>query len=454
MNDVILSLLAKRPEDRPANAAAVHDALSTVLVDQIVTPTGGSILEAAQLGNADSVAGRFLTKAWQLWQHVEAHSTATREEARVLIEQTRAEAEELVQRTRTEADHLLGVARTEAQQVITEARESAAKAVAYAEAANEQRMRAARERAATMVTASAQETAAAAEEAERLRAEAMAEAERLQAAALDNADRLMDRARQDTEEYRARTVELQAEARRLHAEAERLHADARLRGEYRFERAGTAAEELIKVKAQIPSSHGDGIAGTARPLTEDNWASTHVGFDRINRELEDLRRVGIGQAGQGAMRAPSVPVSFELVRRGYDRAQVDAGIEKLLADQNSSLTRIRALGEEIEAGVGLMSETQAKSLGLTRDQVRQLLDDSYAGAERMVHGREGAAPRPSRPRQSDTASPYGFMLVRRGYDRAQVDEAVAMLVADRVSLLARVSLLEGILDRLRAARAS
>ena len=48
---------------------------------------------------------------------------------------------------------------------------------------------------------------------------------------------------------------------------------------------------------------------------------------------------------------------------------------------------------------------------------------------------------------SDT-SPYGFELVRRGYDRAQVDERISKLVSDRDSALNRITALEKRIDLL------
>ena len=48
---------------------------------------------------------------------------------------------------------------------------------------------------------------------------------------------------------------------------------------------------------------------------------------------------------------------------------------------------------------------------------------------------------------SDT-SPYGFELVRRGYDRAQVDERISKLVSDRDSALSRITALEKRIEEL------
>ncbi|KJY32493.1 cellulose-binding protein, partial [Streptomyces sp. NRRL S-495] len=49
---------------------------------------------------------------------------------------------------------------------------------------------------------------------------------------------------------------------------------------------------------------------------------------------------------------------------------------------------------------------------------------------------------------SDSHSPHGFDLVRRGYERAQVDERITKLVADRDSALTRISALEKRIEEL------
>ena len=49
---------------------------------------------------------------------------------------------------------------------------------------------------------------------------------------------------------------------------------------------------------------------------------------------------------------------------------------------------------------------------------------------------------------SDTSSPFGFELVRRGYDRGQVDDRITKLVADRDSALARITALEKRIEEL------
>ncbi len=79
LDDLVLGLLAKRPEDRPPDAATVHDALTTVLVHQAFTGADGNVLDVAQLGHADSTAGRFLKKSWELWERA-GREAAVREE--------------------------------------------------------------------------------------------------------------------------------------------------------------------------------------------------------------------------------------------------------------------------------------------------------------------------------------------------------------------------------------
>ncbi|MGO4751690.1 cellulose-binding protein, partial [Streptomyces sp. 2MCAF27] len=49
---------------------------------------------------------------------------------------------------------------------------------------------------------------------------------------------------------------------------------------------------------------------------------------------------------------------------------------------------------------------------------------------------------------SDTSSPFGFELVRRGYDRGQVDDRITKLVADRDSALSRITSLEKRIEEL------
>ncbi|MFF7053752.1 serine/threonine-protein kinase [Streptomyces griseorubiginosus] len=63
LNELILHLLAKDPEDRPRSAAAVHETLATILVEQALMRPDGDLLDLGELGHALAVSGRFLTVA-------------------------------------------------------------------------------------------------------------------------------------------------------------------------------------------------------------------------------------------------------------------------------------------------------------------------------------------------------------------------------------------------------
>lgn len=107
LNDLILSLLAKRPEDRPADPSTVYETLSTLLVDHAVTEPGGSILEVIQLGHSHSVAGLILKRAWELL-----------EEARAEAGQIIAGAEEVKAESILEAKRAVKVVRSELEVLV------------------------------------------------------------------------------------------------------------------------------------------------------------------------------------------------------------------------------------------------------------------------------------------------------------------------------------------------
>ncbi|WP_404195362.1 serine/threonine-protein kinase [Streptomyces tauricus] len=100
LNDLVLGLLAKRPGDRPADAATVYEALSTLLVDHAATEPGGNLLEAVQLGHSHSVSGMILKRSWELL----AEARAARAEASRIVTQARqVEAEAIREAKRTAA---------------------------------------------------------------------------------------------------------------------------------------------------------------------------------------------------------------------------------------------------------------------------------------------------------------------------------------------------------------
>ncbi|MFG2463875.1 protein kinase [Streptomyces canus] len=105
LDDLILRLLAKNPEDRPDSAAAVHETLATILVEHALMPRDGDALDIIEpeLGHALAVSGRFLTAARAEAARIiaetrEVHAEATRR-AKLLVETVRRDLEALVRQT-------------------------------------------------------------------------------------------------------------------------------------------------------------------------------------------------------------------------------------------------------------------------------------------------------------------------------------------------------------------
>ncbi|WP_405614918.1 protein kinase domain-containing protein [Streptomyces sp. NBC_01508] len=308
LNDLMMSLLAKRPEDRPADAADVHDALSTVLVEHIVTLPGGAALpDIAQPGHGHLLAGRLLEKAWQVWLRTQTYSTSRREEADAVFEAARAKA---------------------------------------ARAANEFETNFAKRR----------------EQAERHLAARQAKAEK-------------------------RLAEIEHQTEQFRVEAEQLRTDA--------ERQAHRTVEAARRQA-------DDIADAAAADVTAAWINT----------------------GSSA-------VEFELVRRGYDRRQVDEHIAQFVADRDFALSLLAKLNR-------LIDELQRAStdMGVDAGQARRRAADIVAEAR----SRGRMATTPADPLgESAVGSPFGFELVRRGYDRGQVDQHITKLMADRDHALTRIA---------------
>ncbi|MFC8248093.1 serine/threonine-protein kinase [Streptomyces chartreusis] len=107
LNDLILSLLAKRPENRPADAATVYEALSMLLVDHAATEPGGSILEVTQLGNNHSVSGLILKRAWEFLEEARAEAGRIVAEAEEVKAESVLEAKRAVKLVRRELEVLV-----------------------------------------------------------------------------------------------------------------------------------------------------------------------------------------------------------------------------------------------------------------------------------------------------------------------------------------------------------
>jgi hypothetical protein len=114
LNGLIMGLLEKHPEDRPFDAAAVHETLMTILVSRALAARGGGTLDMAGLGHGTSLVGQFvrtaraqadrlLTEAQEeaariLLEAEELKAEATRA-AKLTVEKVRQELDVLVRRT-------------------------------------------------------------------------------------------------------------------------------------------------------------------------------------------------------------------------------------------------------------------------------------------------------------------------------------------------------------------
>lgn len=328
LNDLIMSLLAKRPDDRPPDAAAVHDALSTVLIDHATRLPGGNLLDVVQLGHTDSLAARVLKKSWQVWLRTQKDSASKLEEADALF----AEADAYFDETRTKA----------------------------AEAASE--------------------------------FEAHLAKRRKQA---EQADRDLA-ARQAKAEQQLAETEYRAE--RLRLGIEEMHTDAERQAQRIMENARLQAADIV-------------AAADAQALQI-----------RIKVERERTARSSVVSHGTDI-----APYGFELVRRGYDRAQVDECISQLVSDRDSALSHVTTLEE-------LTRNLHVASMGAERDN-GQAVEARRRAADIIADANARAR------RASGIRSPSDFELVRRGYDRQQVDERISKLVADRDSAMSRIATL-------------
>ncbi|MFI0968083.1 protein kinase [Streptomyces sp. NPDC021080] len=286
LNDLILQLLAKRPEDRPADAAAVCDTLSTLLADHAVTDPGGNILDTTQLGHSHSVSGQILKRAREQFQRTERN----REEVERLCADALAESGSLVERARTDADELLAGARQDATAIRERAEELRERVTNEIEALHErarrevaESMKSAGDRCDALVKAAEEQLAEAQAKAEELVSKANSEAVKGRDAALKKAEKLL----QVVEQKKAALVR---EAEELKSEIERATTQTSA------EEARWAEEAYYQLFRQsidgsfpTPRVLGDNIEatyGTAlSPSTLKNLTDRFQ--NRFNAELEE-----------------------------------------------------------------------------------------------------------------------------------------------------------------------
>ncbi|MEU9173719.1 protein kinase [Streptomyces sp. NPDC048420] len=114
LNGLIMSLLEKCPEDRPFDAAAVHETLVAILVNHALASPGGDTVGIAQLGHSAPLVGQFVRTARRQADHLLAEAqeeaalivaqaeeikTAATHGAKRTVEAVRRELESLIRRT-------------------------------------------------------------------------------------------------------------------------------------------------------------------------------------------------------------------------------------------------------------------------------------------------------------------------------------------------------------------
>ena len=349
LNDLILQLLAKHPEDRPADAAAVHETLVTILVEHALMPPGGDVLDLAQLGHALSVSGRFLTAA-----RARADVLLGQEEARrrhevdVYVNEHVAWAEQL----RTQAERTLADARAEAERITEEAKEAAAKTRSIAEALSAQRTREEAAKAAKLL-AEANEKADAAE---RLLVDAEARLERAEArypgTDVAVSDSLLRKLFQPRGAPTSGGVPAQTPPQPALSPPVRFtvvqegYDPAQVDDHVRTLEAarGSAATRLAQLERQFFERNVLPSSPAASPELLDlsrRTALTNVVSVRNHADMSHML-----QQFSEPPYAPSEP--FLVVAGGYDPAEVDQRLKQLVQEWNRTLARVTALEKALE----------------------------------------------------------------------------------------------------------
>ncbi|MFJ9869250.1 protein kinase [Streptomyces sp. NPDC101165] len=327
LNDLILTLLAKAPGDRPADAATVYESLGTLLADHAVTDPGGDILDVTQLGHTHWVSGRILKRARELLQWTEWNNNAQREGA-----------EQMLRRARTDTERLLNAASMQAQEATAHAerlKDEAAEALRMAQSEAEKIIAEASEKARGIT-------------AERLQSDAVAEGGSAVEKARVDADELLAEARRDAGAIRERAELLRD---RITGEIEGLHERARREAAETMQSTGdrcnalvkAAEEELAKAQAKAEELVSEANSEVKKLVSE---ASSEAGRIRIAavkkaegllkevehtkvatlRESEDLKAEAVREARstvEGSKR------ELEILDRR--RADMSAEIDRLTA---------------------------------------------------------------------------------------------------------------------------
>ncbi|MFG2312702.1 protein kinase [Streptomyces sp. NPDC048566] len=384
LNEIILRLLAKRPEDRPAYAADVHQALTAVLVDQAVLTEGRQVVASAVADHHDVLGTHLLQRAGDLWSRTARDTDRVRRESEALMSDSKEEAGRIIGEARKTAEEILADAADEARHSVAEAKGQAAHLMAQAETEAECR------------------TA----EVAGLLAAARARAEHLVAEARAEADRLLK--------------DVAAEVGLLGAEARRASGPPAA-GAGRGEREAPAG-----FPPGFLASPGEGVLAPA---------SSSAGTSDLLLGTGAERPAGLASLGHAG---------FELVRRGYDRDDVDKRIALVVDAYERSMAQVTYLEGKIKDELALLSRSpySSRARRLLQHGSQQLdacfrrQADRERNAVTLLHG--------------EADPPYPFALVRRGYDPRPVDHHVTRLEAFRQAAAESQGTLRGLLAWLRS----
>ncbi|MFG2501514.1 protein kinase [Streptomyces sp. NPDC048441] len=355
LSDLIMSLLAKRPEDRPADAATVYATLSTLLVDHVVTLPEENPLDVTQLGLIDPLAGRVLERAWQIWVSTERHSASVREEA----DRSRGESEYLLHRAHAEAQKI--IAGAEADRPHPEAGQPSADAVAQGERIRGEARREAVQQIEEAAKSAEELLAKAKADADELRQAATTDSERVREEAIERATRLrtlaeetLDRSREDAERVAGERKEAAAIRERavamrdrVESEIEELHERARREAADAMKTAGERCDALVKAaEEQLAEARA-----TSRDIVSE--ASSEAGKVRISavrkaegllKEAEQKRSAMIREAGE--VKAEATREAERTLEEG--RRELEIVLRKR-EDVNAEVSRVQDVLEALES---------------------------------------------------------------------------------------------------------
>ncbi|WP_052745341.1 serine/threonine protein kinase [Streptomyces sp. WM6386] len=370
LDDLVIRLLEKCPEDRPVNATVVREALVAILFDHDMASPYGDTMDVAQLGHGASLSGLLLRtarmKAHRLVEDADKNAArrqaslegdlerrrqavdAQLREVAATAKRTSDQAHRLLDESRSHAEQTLHGARVEAERITEQARGDAARAKKVGDARNAHLSRTAKEDADKQLADAKAESA-------RIVEEAGEKARRIEAAAYRRtvADWHDHPLRQRLLGWRA-IPHLDGSARAPGVGATPLSPSVSFRETRRgYERApvnefigkleerrNAAAVRLSVIEQQLVylgATNGQSSPGLL--VLERELALRRIAAAKTWTDLKHL-----SLATPMPCPAPSDP--FQVVKEGYDSEQVDQRIQQL-AEECEYLWALVATLEEL-----------------------------------------------------------------------------------------------------------